>query len=119
MNRGLRNNKGFTLIELAVAIAILALMASFAGAIFKVSIESHRVAGAHAEIMQKLRTITDQLNADFKGLRKDGEIAVAWVPVHDPNFARYARFDRIMFFADGDFQSYWPQASGPVRGNLG
>ena len=114
--------KAFTLIELLVAIGILAMVLSFAGTIFKVSIESHRTAIANAEIMQKLRAITDQFNADFKGLRKDGEIFVVWVASQagpsDPNYDGdgYVRFDRIMFFADGDFQSYWTNPM--VRGNL-
>ncbi|MHC4157360.1 MAG: type II secretion system protein [Planctomycetota bacterium] len=47
--------RGFTLIELVVAVAILALISSFAGAIFSVSIDSHRTAMANAEIMRKLR----------------------------------------------------------------
>jgi prepilin-type N-terminal cleavage/methylation domain-containing protein len=122
MNSKQRTNKAFTLIELVVSIGILAIILSFASTIFKVSIDSHRVALANAEIMQKLRTITDQLDADFKSLRKEGQIFVAWVAVpmlgsdpKDPN--SYERFDRIMFFAQGDFQSY---NSNPkvIRGNL-
>lgn len=116
-----RKIKGFTLIELLVAIGILAIVLSFASVIFKVSIEAHRTAIAYAEIMQKLRAITDQLNADFKGLRKDGEIFLVWVAkpsspdYKDNDHDGYERFDRIMFFADGDFQSYKPPR---VRGNL-
>ncbi len=62
MNYKLRTNKAFTLIELVVAIAILVMVISFAGVIFKVSINSHRTATASAEIMRKLRAITDQFN---------------------------------------------------------
>ncbi|MHC4646661.1 MAG: type II secretion system protein, partial [Planctomycetota bacterium] len=69
--------KGFTIIEVVVSIGILAVIVSFAGVVFKVSIESQRMAAANAEIMQKFRAITDQLNSDFKGLRKDGEIFLA------------------------------------------
>ena len=74
MNNGQRNIKGFTLVELLVAIGI-----SFAGVIFNVSVNAQRTAMANAEIMQKLRAITGQLNADFRGLRKDDEIFVVWV----------------------------------------
>jgi prepilin-type N-terminal cleavage/methylation domain-containing protein len=121
--------RAFTLIELVAAIAVLAIIASFAGTIFSVSIDSHRVSAAQAEIMQKLRAITDQLNADFKGLRKDGEIFVVWsaVPVdedHLVDFEAYSddpdqhvRFDRIMFFANGDFHTYH-QRDGDIRGNV-
>lgn len=115
--------KAFTLIELLAAIGILAVILSFASVIFKVGIGAHRTAIANAEIMQKLRAITNQLNADFKGLRKNGEIFVVWVakPVPNPYYKDndldgYERFDRIMFFADGDFQSY--KANPMVRGNV-
>lgn len=103
MNYKRRTINGFTLIELVVAIGILAMVLVFAGVIFKVSIEAHRTSTANAEIMQKLRAITDQLNADFEGLRKDAPLLI-WFEQddssEDPN-----RFDQIMFFADGDFQS--------------
>lgn len=115
-----RTYKAFTLIELVVAVALLAVVFAFAGAIFKVCINSYRTAGANAEIIQKMRAVTDQLNADFAGLRKDGEIFVVWMaslkdgfPPGEPN--SYKRFDRIMFFADGDFQSYGDE---PIRGNV-
>ena len=121
MNYKLRTKKAFTLIELLVAIGLLAIVISFTGVIFRVSINAHRTAIANAEIMQKLRAITGQLNSDFKGLRKDGEIFVVWSakakpganPI-DPN--SYVRFDRIMFFADGDFHSY--RVNPKVRGNV-
>ena len=123
MNNKLRTNKAFTLIELLVAIGILAMVMSFASVIFRVSIDAYRAATANAEIMQKLRAITGQLNSDFKGLRKDGEIFVIWaaspVPAggyEDNDLDGYERFDRIMFFADGDFHSY--RVNPMVRGNV-
>ncbi len=117
MKYKLRTSRGFTLIELVVAIAIMVMMISFAAVIFKVSIGSHRTAAANAEIMQKLRAITDQLNADFKDIRKDGVILVAWKAVFDNNIGRHMRFDTILFFANGDFQSYHPYNGKIVRGN--
>ncbi len=120
--------KAFTLIELMVAVGILAIVLSFAGVIFSSSIDSYRLAVANAEIMQKLRAITEQLDADFTALRKDGEIFVAWVAVDkrssppvpedfkDCDADGFERFDRIMFFTTGDFQSYG--RSPAVRGNL-
>jgi len=124
MNYKLKTNNGFTLIELMVAVAILAIIMSFASAIFRVSIGAQRTAMANSEIMQKLRAITGQLNADFEGLDKDAEIFVAWVakplppaaPYRDLDLDGYERFDRITFFASGDFQSYSP--SPMVRGNM-
>ena len=132
--------KAFTLMEMIVALGILAVVMSFAGVIFRVSADSHRLAMANAEIMQKLRAITEQLDADFRGLRKDGEVLVFWRaqrkdPKNYPDLTKYTaqnpaapnpnaeeafeRFDRIMFFADGDFQTYgsMPPAK-PVRGNM-
>jgi hypothetical protein len=52
--------------------------------------------------MQKFRAITDQLNNDFRGLRKDAPMFI-WFQL-DPNDYN-KRLDQIMFFADGDFQS--------------
>jgi prepilin-type N-terminal cleavage/methylation domain-containing protein len=117
MNRKLQTKRAFTLIELVVAIAILVMLISFAGVIFRVSINSHRTAKATAEIMQKLRAITDQLNTDFKDIRKDGVILVAWKAVYDNNMGRYVRFDTILFFTNGDFQSYNRHNGKIVRGN--
>ncbi|HCO94166.1 MAG TPA: hypothetical protein DIU00_09480 [Phycisphaerales bacterium] len=122
MNYELRTKKAFTLIELLVAVGILAIVLSFASIIFRVSIDAHRTAIANVEIMQKLRAITNQLNTDFKGLRKDGEIFVTWAasPVsasyEDNDLDGFERFDRIMFFADGDFYSY--RVNPMVRGNV-
>lgn len=115
--------KAFTLMELIVALAIMALMLSFAGVIFRVSIESHRLALANAEIMQKLRMITGQLDADFRSLRKDGEIFIVWSAKREADYAgpnpnspsAFERFDRIMFFTTGDFHTYGPN---PQRGNM-
>ena len=115
--------KAFTLIELVVALGIMALVLSFAGVIFRVSIDSHRLALANAEIMQKLRVIMGQLDADFRGLRKDGEILAIWAAVRKDDYAgsnpndpdAFERFDRIMFFTSGDFQTY---GTPTLRGNV-
>ncbi|OHB72878.1 MAG: hypothetical protein A2Z25_05235 [Planctomycetes bacterium RBG_16_55_9] len=124
MNYKLRTNTGFTLIELLVAVGILAVVISFAGVIFNVSMGAHRTAMANAEIMQKLRAITNQLNADFRSLSKESEIFVVWVArplpantgYRDNDLDGYERFDRIMFFTNGDFQSYGVNPF--VRGNV-
>ena len=101
MNYEPRTNKAFTLIELLVAIAILAMVLVFAGAIFKVCAESHRTAIANTEIMHKLRAITDQLNADFKGviLTSPGRVSFNISGIGN------VRSDCIAFLAIGDFQS--------------
>jgi len=124
MAKGKMKRKAFTLIELVVAIAILAMVLSFAGVIFKVSIGAFRTGIANAEIMRKMRAITDQLNTDFKGIRTDAPLFIWFFQDKtDPN----QRYDQIMFFADGDFQSTQlydgnpaiPASTGkPVVGNV-
>ena len=131
--------KAFTITELLLAISLMVVLIASSGVVFKTAVTAHRTASATAEITRKLRGITDQLNADFKGLRKDGRIFMIWVPSPvdvDGNplgagaiaaqIDHYERFDRVMFFVDGDFQSYndWPTVppatpgSKVVHGNL-
>ena len=103
-------SKAFTIIELLTAVGLMALVISFAGLIFKVSIEGQRTASANAEIMGKLRAVTDQLNADFKGALWSPNGRVRFQYITDPN----VRSDCIVFFANGDFQStgqYGPSGS--------
>ncbi len=111
-----RMKRAFTIIELLVAVGILAMVLSFAGVIFRVSIDAHRTAMANSEIMQKFRAITEQLSSDFQGLRKDGEIFCVWMAEPSGVGGVFERFDRIMFFADGDFESY--HANPVIRGNV-
>lgn len=111
--------KGFTLAELMVSIAVLALTMAAAGTIFKMSIQAYRTANATTEIMRNLRAITDQLNADFKGLRKNAPLAIRFEI--DPTDG--LRYDQIVFFANGDFQSvrqyeYEPSKFKTVAGNV-
>jgi prepilin-type N-terminal cleavage/methylation domain-containing protein len=96
--------KGFTLIELMVAVGLMGLIIAFSSIIFRYGIDAHRFSSANAEIMQKARAITEQLNSDFRGLRKDAPMMIFFMQDStnkDPN-----RYDQIMFFADGDFSSY-------------
>ena len=113
MNYKLRTSRAFTLIELVVAIAILVMVISFAGVIFKVSINTYRIATASTEIMQKLRAITNQINADFKGVRRT-------VPgkVRHHLISGLIRSDCIAFLANGDFQSTEQYVGRTVVGNV-
>ncbi len=104
MNTKRRTIRGFTLIELVVAVGLLSMVLGFAGVIFKVSIEAQRTAGANAEIMQKLRAITDQLNRDFKGIRKNAPLEILFEK-EDVGKGRIVRHDGIAFLGNGDFQS--------------
>jgi len=83
-----------------VAVALLAMMISFASLIFDMSIDTHRTAMASAEIMQKLQAITGQLNADFKGMRWEAGGRISFILS-----GTGVRADRIVFYANGDFQS--------------
>jgi prepilin-type N-terminal cleavage/methylation domain-containing protein len=99
-----RTQDGFTLVELVVAIGIMAMVILLASTVFKTSINSYRIASAQAEIMQKFRAITDQLNNDFRGFRKDAPLFI-WFQTGPSRLGSPVRYDQIMFFADGDFQS--------------
>ncbi|MFA5251691.1 MAG: prepilin-type N-terminal cleavage/methylation domain-containing protein [Phycisphaerae bacterium] len=125
-----RTHRAFTLIELVVAVALLAVVFAFAGVIFRVGIDSYRISAANAEIMQNLRAITDQLNVDFKGA-----ISSPGGRIHfDPNKSyidnkfiytaadmanrKDVRSDGIIFFANGDFQSTLQYNGNTVVGNV-
>jgi prepilin-type N-terminal cleavage/methylation domain-containing protein len=94
---------GFTLVELMVAVGLLAMIIAFSSIIFRFGIDAHRVSAANAEIMQKARAITEQLNSDLRGLRKDAPLLIWFEQKNTPG--EPDRYDQIMFFADGEFSS--------------
>ena len=98
--------KAFTITELLVAIGLLMAVLAAATTIFHYSIEAQRIAMATSEIMHSLRAITDQLNANFAGLRKDGYLVLR--STSDAN-------DAVYFFSTGDFIS-WKDSD--VRSNI-
>lgn len=113
--------KAFTLIELVVAIGILAMILSFASVIFRVSIDSHRTAIANAEIMQNLRAITDQINADFKSIATD--YGGGYIGFNTDKYTVGGRTteinsDCITFFTNGDFQSTGQYTGKTIAGNV-
>jgi len=120
LNSEQRTIKGFTLIELVVAIGLLALVISFAGMIFRVSIDSHRTAIANADIMQKLRVITEQLDADFKGGIYDypGYLGMHTDKTNIAGKVLDVNSDCIAFFANGDFQSTDQYGGQTIAGNV-
>lgn len=99
--------RAFTLIEMVVSLGILALILSFAGVIFRVSIDAQRMAMANAEIMQKLRIITEQLDADFRGgvLQYGGYLSTQTntYTVEDKSISTNS--DALALFTCGDFRS--------------
>jgi type II secretory pathway pseudopilin PulG len=114
MNKKQRTYKAFTLLELAVAMGLLAMMILFAGMIFNMSIDTYRAAMANAEIMQKLQVITGQLDADFKG--------AIWscpaILVTGNQVPYTSNADCIVFFVNGDFQSTLQYGGKTVAGNV-
>ncbi|MEN6307373.1 MAG: prepilin-type N-terminal cleavage/methylation domain-containing protein [Anaerohalosphaeraceae bacterium] len=93
--------KAFTIIELLVAMALLAILVAISGVVFSAAVEAHRTASATTEIMARMRALTEQLDMDMRGIRKDMPVAI-WFE-YDPATGR--RYDQIQFFADGVFQS--------------
>lgn len=106
--------RAFTIVELLVAIGLFGILLAASGIIFATAVDAHRTAEATTEISQRLAAITDQLNADFKGLRKDCPLAIWFEKDSDP-CKPDVRHDQILFFADGDFQSY--RYNPPLIGN--
>ncbi len=106
-NKNIR--KAFTLVELLVAVGLMAAVMAGSGVIFNMAIKAQRYAGATAEIMRNLRAITDQLNTDFRGLRKDGFLLMSSQSINVspvinvPPIA--VNCDNILYFATGDFDS--------------
>jgi prepilin-type N-terminal cleavage/methylation domain-containing protein len=106
--------RGFTIIEMLVAIGLLTALLAGSAVIFSVSVQAQRTAKATSEISRRLRAITDQLNADFAGLQKDAPLAI-WFE-YDSNTQN--RHDQILFFADGDFQTTHQYNNGTISGNV-
>jgi prepilin-type N-terminal cleavage/methylation domain-containing protein len=99
--------KAFSLIELLVAVSLLAVVMVMAGAIFRAAIGSYQVAKANAQILQGLRNITSQLDRDLKGISRQGEVCtVCLTESRSDARSPQGRFDRLVFVASGDFESY-------------
>lgn len=101
-----KNNNAFTIVELLVAMSLLVIMLGLSGMVFNTTVDAHRTAGASIDVTRNLRAVTDQLNADFQGLRKDAPVFIAfnWIDT-DGDLVPDSHFDTIHFFADGDFQT--------------
>jgi len=123
--------KAFTLMELVVSLGILAIVLSFAGAIFRVGIGSQQLALANAEILQKFRAITAQLDRDFEGMivPYQGVLATRQVSAYRTGLSVSVNSDAIALFVTGDFQTLQAYPTGrkdsagrpvlePVAGNV-
>ena len=109
--------KAFTIVELLVAIGLFGILLTASGIIFATAVDAHRTAEATTEIAQKLAAITDQLSADFRGIRKHMPAYVSFDVDDDPCLPN-VRLDRIVFLADGDFQSVMQYGGQTVVGNV-
>ncbi len=113
-----KRQPAFTIVELLVAMALVAVLLVVSGAVFRYSVQAYRAASAMAEIMQKYQAITYRLKTDLVGLQKEGEICVVWVPGTDTTgdniVDKFERLDRFYFFTAGSFQTYnvWTYQEG-------
>jgi prepilin-type N-terminal cleavage/methylation domain-containing protein len=104
--------QGFTIVELLVAMSLLVMLLGLSGMVFNTTVAAHRAAGATIDVSRNLRAVTEQLNADFRGLRTDAPLAIwfeqQWIDADGDgtqDLDEYVYYDQIQFFADGDFQS--------------
>jgi len=96
-------NKAFTIVELVVAMGLLVMLVGLSSVVFSTTVKAHRKATATIEITRNLRVVTEQLNADFRGLRKDAPLMFWFDSTVTAGVEE--RFDMTHFFADGDFQT--------------
>lgn len=99
-----------------MSIGITVAMLLMTSLVFKSSTDASGRAMARGEIMHQLRSITRQLDQDFKGLRSDMPLAIIFeghsentspnLGLGDPDdFDRVIRYDRLWFFGNGDYQA--------------
>lgn len=98
--------RGFTIVELLVAMALLVMLLTLSGLVFSTTVQAHRQAGASIDVSRNLRSVAEQINADFRGLRKEAPLFLWFNAVDaDGDAVPDAYYDAIHFFADGDFQT--------------
>ncbi len=100
----------FTIVELLVAMTLVVILVVLSSVIFAAAINAHRTADSTMEITRRAGVIAEQLKSDVRGLRKDAPLAIWFENVgfdttDDGEIDTYRRFDQILFFANGDFQT--------------
>lgn len=93
--------RGFTIVELLVAMSLLVILLALSGMVFQTTVAAHRAAGATIDVTRNLRAVTNQLSADLGSLQKDAPLTI-WFEIDSTTGQRY---DQIQFFADDVFQS--------------
>ena len=120
------SKKAFTIVELLVAMALIAILMALSSLIFATAVRAHRTADSTVEIVRRAGSIAGQLDTDLRGLQTDAPLAI-WFENADTDGDGLAdtRYDQILFFANGDFQTikqFDSNADGvpdkTVQGNL-
>ena len=116
--------------EMMVAVSITVLMMMATSVVFKSAGAAAGKANAYSEMMQQVRALCRQLENDFKGLRPDMPMAVIFeghtndIGDSDPDRGdpdeplKVVRYDRIVFFANGDFQTNDYNTNDSISGNI-
>jgi prepilin-type N-terminal cleavage/methylation domain-containing protein len=102
----MHSKKAFTIVELLVAMALMAILMALSSLIFATAVRAHRTADSTVEIVRRAGSIAGQLSADLRGLQADAPLAI-WFENADTDGDGLAdtRYDQILFFANGDFQT--------------
>lgn len=117
------SKKAFTIVELLVAMGLVVILVALSSLIFAAGVKAHRLADSTIEITRRAEAISRQLVADVGGLRTDAPLAIwfenAFVDTTGDGVAdTYRRFDQILFFANGDFQTMRQYNGQTVSGNV-
>ena len=107
--------RGFTLVELLIAVVVLLVVILAVGRIFSTAGQVTAYGQATADLLQEARAIENQMRRDFARISKDGFLAIQCIEVrNDVNFASSGqlldpakdpdyvfRADRLILFVDG------------------
>jgi prepilin-type N-terminal cleavage/methylation domain-containing protein len=94
--------RGFTLMELIVAVAIMVLLISSIGLVFRSTSRSVGVSQSVMDMLSSTGAIQQQLEADVNNINRDGFLVIRSNTWNDNGIAR--RCDQISFLANGSFQ---------------
>ena len=97
--RHLRLSKGFTLIEMITAVALLVIVIMAVGLIFRGTSKAVGLSQASAEVFSNFRATGGQLEADLSRLDRNGFLAIR--SRLDPSGRRV---DQLVFMAMGNFR---------------
>lgn len=123
---GRRNRRGFTLVEVLVAVGAVALVAVGMAAIFD-SVGKTVTGGRRVSALTAYATILEQqMRRDFDAMTRDGFLVIRQqytndgtrqlrVPAHADDLApRVRRIDEVVFFAQGDYSTARPDRKSVV-----